>query len=134
MDCPSRTRATLNLDEGKAQLRVHLLSAVGSVGEDTKKATRGRTRGVVGRLTLGITRPIADRPMAMPSPADQRADSYSVQKHDVSKTKRQDIRARGLGKKGPRKDGVAKRRAQDEDKKHSEGETADSETGRRAGA
>ncbi len=93
---------------------------LGSVGEDTKKATRGRTRGVVGRLTtltLGIT------------PDRGSADGDAVTGGSASRTATEARRLEKaryapevLGKRA-RKDGVAKRRAQDEDKKHSEGET-----------
>ena len=50
----------------------------------------------------------------MPSPADQRAEARRLEKARYA--------PEDLGKRA-RKDGVAKRRAQDEDKKHSEGET-----------
>ncbi len=57
----------------------------------------------------------------MPSPADQRAEGDgSYRRHDVSRKAR--YAPEDLGKRA-RKDGVAKRRPQDEDKKHSEGET-----------
>jgi hypothetical protein len=62
---------------------------LGSVGEDTKKATRGRTRGVVGRLTLGISHHAA--PDAA-SPGRISEQNQLLQKHDVSK--RQDTRPR----------------------------------------
>jgi hypothetical protein len=53
----------------------------------------------------------------MPSPADQRAEATEARRLEKARYAPED-----LGKRA-RKDGVAKRRPQDEDKKHSEGET-----------
>ncbi len=67
--------------------------------------------------------------MAMPSPADQRAEATEARRLEKARYAPED-----LGKRA-RKDGVAKRRAQDEDKKHSEGETQkpDGDAGRMSG-
>ena len=72
----------------------------------------------MGRLTLGIT---PSGPSRHAVTGGSGISEQKLQKHDVSKLKAR-YAPEDLGKRA-RKDGVAKRRPQDEDKKHSEGET-----------